>query len=565
MELEGRIGMGCMRLATDEDADEARAAQVVDAALAAGVTLLDTAGAYGPSEAWLAPVAQRAGALIVTKGGMRRPRGAWVPDGRRKSLIADAERSCARLGVDALDLFLVHAPDPRTPWRTTARALAAIRERGLARHVGLSNVTVAQLDEARAHVEVSAVEVALGPREEDAARGGVIERCLTLSIPVLVSRPLGGPERAPRLARVPALATLAAARGVSPGTLALAWIRDLHPLIVPLPGARRPETAAAAAAAATIRLTREERECLDALWPVGRLVRTPRRSRRPSGGSRARPEVVLLMGVQGAGKSTRARALEAEGYERLNRDEAGGTLARLADRMAARLADGATRIVMDNTYPTRAQRNRVIEAAWAAGATVRCVWIDPPLGQAQIQAVDRMLAAHGRLLDPEELQRLGRRDPHAFGPRVQFRFRDALEPPDEDEGFEAIERVTPELAPRPGHDRPGWVVDRARLEAAPDLLDARRPGEAILLLAWAPGDRGEARASLARWLGPDVELGLCPHPAGPPSCWCQRPLPGLVVAWMRARRVDPAQTRYHGAGPADRALAERLGVTYDGG
>src|SRR5262245_234064 len=131
---ELRVGLGCMRLGED-------AAEVVAAAVDAGVTVFDTARAYDGSEALLASALRgRPAARVVTKGGMARPGGAWVPDGRAKAIRADCEASLAALDGLPIDLYLLHAPDPRTPWRTSVRALAKLVDEGLAAHVGVANV-----------------------------------------------------------------------------------------------------------------------------------------------------------------------------------------------------------------------------------------------------------------------------------------------------------------------------------------------------------------------------------------------------------------------------------------
>ena len=148
---ELRIGLGCMRLSTDESRDEELALETIAAAAAAGITVFDTARAYGRgpeelghNEALLARALRRADAeataRIVTKGGMTRPGGGWITDGRAKAIRADCEASLAALDGLAIDLYLVHAPDPRTPWRTTVRALARLVDDGLMPRVGLSNV-----------------------------------------------------------------------------------------------------------------------------------------------------------------------------------------------------------------------------------------------------------------------------------------------------------------------------------------------------------------------------------------------------------------------------------------
>ena len=121
-----RIGLGCMRLSTGDDRDDARSLETIAAAAGAGVTVFETARAYGRDETELGhnerllaralrACGAAAGARIVTKGGMARTGGGWVPDGRARSIRADCEASLAALGGLAIDLYLLHAPDPRTP------------------------------------------------------------------------------------------------------------------------------------------------------------------------------------------------------------------------------------------------------------------------------------------------------------------------------------------------------------------------------------------------------------------------------------------------------------------
>ncbi|MCB9596490.1 MAG: aldo/keto reductase [Sandaracinaceae bacterium] len=553
------IGLGAMRLSTAPDRPSEEAAlELLGAAIEAGVTLLDTAHAYGLDDGDLGANerlvgrAWREGVEIVTKVGMRRPKGRWAPDGRKKTLLAHAEASAEALGR-VPDAVLLHALDPSTALETSARALREILDRGLARAVGVSNVRLGELDRLRAEAPVSIVEVAVSPFDDDAVRGGVVERCLQDGLRVLAHSPLGGPKRAPRLGRHAVLGPIATAHHASPGTIALAWLYGIHPRLVPIPGARRLETALAAARAPRIELSHEERARLDGAFAVGRLLRVASEDRRPE---HPHAEVVLLMGIPGAGKSTAARRWVERGYERLSRDERGGTLKGLAEVLGERLRDGAERVVMDNTYATRAQRNLVIDTAWRHGAAVRCEHLDTPIAEAQINAVDRMLSRHGALLDPAGIAVANKTDPNIFPPQVQFRFRDAMEPPTEDEGFTHVETVPFVRAAELDHDRAGVVCDV-------DALDAIGATEGpVLVLAWLPG-ASDADVAAARARVPEAyALGVCVHPAGPPVCWCRRPLPGLVVEWMRRERVDPARSRYVGASAADATLAERLGIPY---
>ena len=152
-----RIGLGCMRLSTSPDRDDVRSIAVLHAALDAGASLLDASNAYcldgtevGHNERLIAEALRtwsgdRATIEVATKGGLTRPGGKWVPDARGKSLRAACEASRRALDVDVIDLYQLHAVDPKTPFETSVRALAALQADGLVRRVGLCNVTVGQI------------------------------------------------------------------------------------------------------------------------------------------------------------------------------------------------------------------------------------------------------------------------------------------------------------------------------------------------------------------------------------------------------------------------------------
>ena len=543
-----------MRLSTDEDRDEERALATIASALEAGITVFDTARSYDENERLLARALRGSGARIVTKGGMARTGGTWVPDGRAKTIRADCEASLEALDGLPIDLYLVHAPDSRTPWRTTVRALARLADEGHVRSVGVANVNRRLLDEALALAPVAAVQVALSVFDVSAVRGGVVDRCVEAGVAVIAHSPLGGPRRRARLARDESLAKVAAAHDATPAQVALAWLLALSPNVVAIPGARRPEAARAAAGAATLELDEAELASLADTRPARRRIRG------------AGAEVVLVMGVPGAGKTRIAEDYVARGYERLNRDERGGSLRELADELDERLASGTQRLVLDNTYLTRASRSYVLDAAGRHRALTRCIWLDTPLAQAQVNLVERLLERHGSLPDPEELRVLARTEQGTLAPTSQMRTFRELEPPSLDEGFAAVERVEFERTTRrtgtgvfvgaAALERPGW-------EGAVSEAD---PGAPHLVFDWRPGGTVDELASgvsaLAAEVRGDVESALCPHGGGPPICWCRPPLPGLPLAFAHRQGIDPARSILIGTSAAHRTLATMLGARF---
>ena len=545
-----------MRLPDDQEL----ATATIAAAHAAGITIFDTARAYGNERLIARALASPAGlagpaaARIATKGGMTRAGEAWVTDGRAKAIRADCEASLVALEGLAIDLYLIHAPDPRTPWRTSLRALARLHDERLVRHIGVSNINRPQLDEALALAPITAVQVPLNVYDDRAVRGGVVERCAELGVTVMAHSPLGGPRRAASLARHQGLAKVARGRGATPAEIALAWLLELSPVVVPIPGARRPETARSSAGAAALRLDAEERAA---------LVR-PQRARRAAR-ARADADVLLVMGIPGAGKTRLARDYAARGYVRLNRDERGGGLRELAGVLDEALSAGAARVVLDNTYLTRAARSYVIEAARRHGTPPKCLWLDTSLAHAQANMVERVLERFGALPTPEEMRQIGRREPGLLMPTSQMRALRELEPPSVDEGFAGVEVVRFERVNHAGRPR------RAVIIAAP-ALRSREGWEHVpagsdaphLIFDWSPGGSADALAPLiarmaARVSGP-LAAAVCPHPGGPPSCWCRPPLPGLPLAFAHKHQADPALLI--GTTPTHRTLAATVGADF---
>jgi hypothetical protein len=348
----------------------------------------------------------------------------------------------------------------------------------------------------------------------------MVARCAELGISLIAHSPLGGPRRAKKLSADEAEA-------------ALAWLLALGRHVVAIPGATRAQTARSTARAAALE------------------VRIPQQlqAERPTRDG----EVVLVMGIPGSGKSRLAAAWIARGYERLNRDERGGSLKALAAALDERLVSGVNRVVLDNTYLTRAARNEVLDLARRHGLAARCVWLDVPLAQAQINVVERLLDQFGRLPSPQELR--DSRAPGALLPASQMRSLRALEPPTADEGWDDIEHVV--FAREPMAGRPGVFVAAGAVTAGFERTD-----DPHLVFDWDPDGRRDRLDVAVSRIGGEVEAALCPHAAGPPQCWCRPPLPGLPLAFARKHDIDPARSLVIGTGPAHRTLAGALGARY---
>jgi hypothetical protein len=269
------------------------------------------------------------------------------------------------------------------------------------------------------------------------------------------------------------------------------------------------------------------------------------------------------MGIAGAGKSRAAAAWVERGYARLNRDTLGGSLAGIARRLGAALRDGARGVVLDNTYVTRASRSEVVRVAHERGATVRCVFLDTPPFDAQVNIVNRMLERYGTLLAGDALRRAAKHDPGLLGPGALFRMVRELEVPSDDEGFTSIDVVpfSREICDHAGA-RAGVAI---AAEAVGAIDAARIPREApVLVFGWQPGassPRTPDVSHLSR-LGAGITFAFCTHPAGPPTCWCRPPLPGLWVDFARRHLLDPRSSVMLGSTAAHRTMARGLGVAY---
>jgi aryl-alcohol dehydrogenase-like predicted oxidoreductase len=276
----GAIGLGLMTFDQTGRQPREQLAATIKAALDAGVTLFDTADAYGPGEekgaeaqgenerliaSLLDELGVRDKVLLATKGGhVRTAGGGWGTDSSEAHLKEAVDSSLQRLGVEQIALWQHHRPDPNVPYDDVIGTLQEIADSGKVRMIGLSNADPDQIR--AAHKVLGDALVSVQNQFSPAFRDSLpeIDICDQLGLAFLAWSPLGGLGDAKQLAdKHPAFAEVAAARGVSPQQVALAWELAQSPVVIPIPGAKRPESIRDSAAAADLELTAEELDLLD--------------------------------------------------------------------------------------------------------------------------------------------------------------------------------------------------------------------------------------------------------------------------------------------------------------
>ncbi|HEX3233320.1 MAG TPA: aldo/keto reductase [Gemmatimonadales bacterium] len=270
------IGYGGMHLSIQDRPPEAQALAVLRVVLDAGVTLLDTADAYcldqhdvGHNERLIARALRtwggdRGTVQVATKGGIVRRNGAWESDARPAHLRAACDRSLRALEVEQIDLYQLHAPDPRVPFAESIGALEELRREGKVRRVGLSNVSVEQIRTAESILPVTSVQNRLNPFFREALTTGVLRHCTGRGIGFLAYSPTGGGRLNRKLPAHPVLQAMAARVGASPHALVLAWVLAQSPAVIAIPSARTVAHALDAIGAADLTLTPADLAAIDA-------------------------------------------------------------------------------------------------------------------------------------------------------------------------------------------------------------------------------------------------------------------------------------------------------------
>ncbi len=610
------LGLGLLRLSTEGRPSEEDAIDVIRFALDQGIRLLDTADSYAlhdgdlhygerlarkAIEGWEGP---RDEVRVITKAGLARPKGRWVPNGRRDHLRRMVDGSLAALGVERIFMLLLHGNDPRTPFEESLGALAELQKEGKIEHLGLCNTTIAEVRQAERHFPVRAIQNELSVIDRKSGVEGLVALARRMGVPFLAHRPLGGHAKVGGLLKNRAVKPIAARHGITPHEAALAALLDLGAPVIPLFGATR-----RASVESSLRALRVPFDARDRAELEGRITfaptpealaatappSTPAGLRRLTAGEGpgGEPEVVVMMGIQGAGKSSEVARYLERGYARLNRDQLGGDLDGLVPKLGELLSSGQRRVVLDNTYATRVSRYAVIRVAHAHGVPVRCRFLATPIDEAYANVVLRILDRYGRLLGPDDLKELARDDPNLPPPQAMARWAASFEAPHEDEGFSVVEEVPFVRRVDPRFTNKGLLLDvdgtlRRTKSGEPfprdpddvELLPRRREvlrrwvddGYALFFVSNQSGvasgtvTREAAEAAFARTIEllglPVAEVAYCPHPAFPVGCFCRKPLPGLGVSLIQRHELARERLIMVGDMDSDQDFARALAVRY---
>ncbi len=267
------VGLGGMPMSVAGRPDEARSLETLKAALDAGVDFIDTANVYclddsdiGHNERLIAKAVKgRKDVLVATKGGLARPGGAWTNDARPKFLRESVEKSLKALGVEAIGLYQLHAPDSKVPLEDSMGELKRLKDEGKLRHVGVSNFDADELKRALKVVRVESVQNRCNPFDSGDYTDGLLALCEKEGLTYLPYSVVGGHRGQLKVGDHPLLRELGGKYGASPYALTVAWHLAKSPAVLPIPGASKPASIRDSASAAGLALDPADVKRIDAL------------------------------------------------------------------------------------------------------------------------------------------------------------------------------------------------------------------------------------------------------------------------------------------------------------
>lgn len=301
-------------------------------------------------------------------------------------------------------------------------------------------------------------------------------------------------------------------------------------------------------------------------------------------------EVVLVLGIGAAGKSTHVKKFVDTGYHRINRDELGGSLDDLVNHLDAARSKGLSNIVMDNTYATIQSRKSAIDWAKENGYTPKCVWINTSLEDAQLNACLRMVQRRGRLLTPEEMKK--EKDPNLFPPVALFAYKKNFEKPTTAEGFSTVEKVEFVRTWGEEYKNSALIFDcdgvfrhsggKEKFPCSPEEVvciqgrgafakDQSKKYDYLFGISNQSGiakkklTDEQCRATFAqtnKLIGLDIDWLYCPHNVPPISCYCRKPSSGLGALLIQQHKLLPSKCVFVGDQTSDATFSVRCGFQF---
>lgn len=300
--------------------------------------------------------------------------------------------------------------------------------------------------------------------------------------------------------------------------------------------------------------------------------------------------IIAILGYNSAGKSSLVK--NYPNAIRLNRDELGGTLEGINDRLEKEIKAGNSYFVLDNTYVDKASRASIIKTAKANKIPIKCVWLATSFEDAQLNACLRMVKKTGMLLSPEEMKKT--KDPNLFPPVALFNYRKKFEEPELSEGWDEIEKVefvrhwgkeytnkalildfdgTLRDVP-PGGDR-DYPIQPSEVVILPNrtsrLLEYQSKGYVLLGMSNQSGiAKGILTEEMAvkcfdrtcELLCVKIDYLYCPHKIPPVSCYCRKPSVGMPAFFIYKYKLLPSECIFVGDLTSDQTCAERAGFQY---
>jgi len=269
------VGLGAMPLSLDGRPDEAQAFDVIQAFVDGGGNFIDSANVYciddsdvGHNEKLiaraLAKLDDAKNIIVATKGGLRRPSGGWTVDGSPEWLRQSCEKSLQDLDTDSIFLYQLHAPDPNIPLTDSVGELARLKAEGKIHHIGLSNVTVEQIQLALSITDIISVQNRCNLFERTSFENGVVKFCKENNISFIAHSPVGGHFQHAQRAEDILLKILAEKYDVSTYQIMIAWLLHRNSSVVAIPGASKTSSVMDSLQAINVKFSKEEMQLLNA-------------------------------------------------------------------------------------------------------------------------------------------------------------------------------------------------------------------------------------------------------------------------------------------------------------